>query len=52
MSYFSSPILNFILFRSYLCLNIKIFGWAIIGGVMIVPLSLRLSGIDFSLDLD
>ncbi len=44
--YGRSPILNFVLFHSWFCLN---FDWAIIGGDTIVPLILRLRGIGFSL---
>jgi hypothetical protein len=52
--YGRSPILNFVLFHSWFCLNIKVlqkhfFDWAIIGGDTIVPLVLRLRGIGFSL---
>ena len=51
---FFASILEFVLFRSLLCQNIKIlqkkfFDWATIGGDTIFPLSLRLSGIEFSL---
>ncbi len=52
--FFLAPILNFILFYSYLSLNIKVlyknfFDCSIIKGNTIVQLILRLSGIDFSL---
>ncbi len=51
---FLASILKFALFLYYLCQNIKIltkkfFDQAIIGGDTIFPLSLRLSGIEFSL---
>ncbi len=50
---FFASILKFVLFLYYLCQNIKIlqkiFDQAIIGGDTIFPLSLRLSGMEFSL---
>ena len=48
---FLAPYLNFVLFYSYLSLNIKgFFDRAIIKGDAIFPLTLRLRGIDFSLN--
>ncbi len=54
MRFFLASILKFVLFPYYLCQNIKVlskknFDQAIIGGDTIFPLSLRLSGIEFSL---
>ena len=43
MRIFLAPILKFVFFGT------KFFDWASIGGVKIFPLSLRLSGIEFSL---
>jgi hypothetical protein len=52
MRIFWAAILNFVLFHCYLCSNIKLckkmFDRATIGGDMIIPLSLRLSRIEFS----
>jgi hypothetical protein len=55
MTIFWAPFLIFVLFRSYI--NIKVlkekkFYWVSIGGDTIFPLSLRLSGIEFSLVSD
>ncbi len=52
MRYFRAPILNSLLFRSYLCINVKgfvkkIFDWATIGGDRIVPRILGCSDFDF-----
>ncbi len=57
MRIFLAPILKFVFFRSWLGINIKVlekknFDWASIGGDTIFPLSLRLSGIEFSLVSD
>ena len=54
---FLASIFKFVLFLYKLCENIKIFqkiffDQAIIGGDMIFPLSLRLSGVEFSLVWD
>jgi hypothetical protein len=53
LRFFLASILKFVLFLYYLCQNIKIlqknfFDQSIIGGDTIFPLSLRLSGIEFS----
>ncbi len=55
--FFLASILKFVLFLYYLCQNIKIlqkknFDQAVIGEDTIFPLSLRLSGIEFSLVWD
>ncbi len=49
MRYFRAPILNSLLFRSYLCKNVKVlytnfFDWATIGGDRIVPRILGIRG--------